>query len=209
MILLISFFNQYKTPLFFTAAVLALFLLLFFLKKFMKFREKKKEITQAAADRIRDENLNSIILNSHTATDGNKEIYKPYDVDYSSKDKGGHHKGCSQDALARKNGAPMLQLVEKTELSTRKFILNPAKRIRIGSDLQDNEISVLAQGVVPHHCEIFAAGGGVYIKNTGEGTRTIIRRRKEQAIVDNNGIRLQTGDCILLGTVAYDITITD
>lgn len=209
MILLTSFFNKYKTPLLFIAAALALFLVLFLLKKFIRYREKKKEINQAAADRMRDENLNSIILNSHGGAGGNREIYKPYDVDYSSKDKSGSNKGCSQDVASKKYGGPMLQLVEKTELSTRKFILNPAKQIRIGSDLQDNEISVLAQGVAPHHCEIFAVGGGVYIKNTGDGTRTIIRRKKEQAIADNKGIRLQTGDCIVLGTVVYEITITD
>ncbi len=79
----------------------------------------------------------------------------------------------------------------------------------IGSDQQENDISVLAQGVAPHHCEIFAAGGSVYLKNTGEGTRTIIRRKKERAIADNKGIRLQTGDSILVGAVSYDITITD
>ena len=208
MLLLSSYITKYKTPLLILASALALFLLLFFLKKFLRYREKKQEITQAAADRMRDENLNSIILNSHAAT-GGREIYKPYAVDYSSKEKGGPNKGNSQDISSGKYHQPMLQLVEKTELSTRKFVLNPAKRIRIGSDLQDNEISVLSQGVSPHHCEIFAAGGGVYIRNTGKSTRTIIRRKKEQALADDKGIRLQSGDRILLGTVSYDITITE
>lgn len=204
-----SFLMKYKAAFLIAAVALVLFFLILFLKKFMRYCEKKKEIAQAAADRMRDENLNNIILNSHAGTGNHKEIYKPYDVDYSSKEKGGGNRGGSQDMAALKHGQPMLQLVEKTELSTRKFVLNPTKRIRIGSDLQDNDISVLSQGVAPHHCEIFAAGGSVYIRNTGEGTRTIIRRKKEQAIADNKGIRLQTGDCILLGTVSYDITITE
>ena len=204
-----SFLMEYKMLFLIAAAVLAFFFIIFFLKKFMRRCEKKKEIVQAAADRMRDENLNNIILNSHTGTGSHKEIYKPYDVDYSSRGKSGSNRGGSQDTAAVKHGQPMLQLIEKTELSTRKFILNPAKRIRIGSDLQDNDISVLSQGVAPHHCEIFAAGGGVYIRNTGEGVRTIIRRKKEQAIADKKGIRLQTGDCILLGTVSYDITIAE
>lgn len=200
--------SRYKIPLLLAAAALAFFLLLFLLKKYIRSQEKKKEIAQASADRLRDENLNNIILNSYVETGGHKEIYKPYDVDYSSKDKG-VGKGKEQNAADTKHGQPMLQLIEKTELSTRKFVLNPAKRIRIGSDLQDNEISVLAQGVAPHHCEIFAAGGSVYIRNTGEKTRTIIRRRKEQAIADGRGIRLQTGDSILVGAVSYGITVMD
>lgn len=209
MILLTSFIAKYKTPLFIFAAVLAVFLLTFFLKKFVKYREKKKEIALAAADRVRDENLNSVILNSHANSMNNKEVYKPYDVDYSGNEKGGREKGGSPDASGGGHGQPMIQLIEKTELSTRKFVLNPAKRIRIGSDLQDNDISVLSEGVEPHQCEIFAAGGNVYIRNTGVKTRTIIRRKKEQAIADNKGIRLLSGDRILLGTVSYDITITN
>ena len=209
MILLTLPLTKYKTPLIIAAFALAFFLLIFFLKKLMKYREKKKEIALAAADRVRDENLNNMILNSHADRSNAREIYKPYDVDYGSQDKGGREKGSRADIPAGKHGQPMIQLVEKTELSTRKFVLNPAKVISIGSDLQDNDISVLSEGVEPHQCEIFAAGGNVYIRNTGEKTRTIIKRKKQQAIADNKGIRLLSGDRILLGTVSYDITITD
>lgn len=209
MILLTTLLTKYKTPLIVAVLALAFFLLIFFLKKYIKHREKKKEIALAAADRMRDENLNSIILNSHADKSNKKEVYRPYDVDYSSPDKGGGGTGNRMELSAGKHDQPMIQLVEKTELSTRKFVLNPAKVIRIGSDLKDNDISVLAEAVSPHQCEIFAAGGKVYIRNTGEGTRTIIRRKKQQAIADNKGIRLLTGDRILLGTVSYDITITD
>ncbi len=209
MILLTPPLTKYKTLLIVAAAAAILLLIVSLLKKFMKYREKKKEIALAAADRMRDENLNSIILNSHADRGSAKEVYKPYDVDYGSQDKGGGGKGKHTDIPAGKHGQPMIQLIEKTELSTRKFVLNPAKRIRIGSDLQDNDISVLSEGVSPHQCEIFAAGGSVYIRNTGEGTRTIIRRKKQQAIVDNRGIRLLSGDRILLGAVSYDITITN
>lgn len=209
MTLLTTLLTKYKTPLIIAVLALAFFLLIFFLKKYMKRREKKKEIALAAADRMRDENLNSIILNSYADRSNKKEVYRPYDVDYGSPDKGGGGKGSRTDFSSGKQGQPMIQLVEKTELSTRKFVLNPAKIIRIGSDLQDNDISVLAEGISPHQCEIFAGGGKVYIRNTGEGTRTIIRRKKQQAIADNKGIRLLTGDRILLGTVSYDITITN
>lgn len=55
----------------------------------------------------------------------------------------------------RKEEHIMLQLVEKTKLSTKKFILNPIKKIHIGSDLQNNDISVLSEEVSPRQCEIF------------------------------------------------------
>lgn len=187
------------------AGILALFI--FFLKKLMKYREKKKEITTAAQDRMRDDNLNHIILNSYSDKDKNKEVYMPYEVDYGSQDKNGKKKENRADTFDGGHGELMLQLIEKTELSTRKFVLNPAKGIRIGSDMQDNDIPVVSKGVAPHQCEIFAAGGRVYIRNMGEGNRTLIKRKKERAIVDHKGIRLLSGDSILVGSISYDITI--
>lgn len=199
------FLKNYRVYLLVLLGLPALTAGIIWLKRMICQRQKRKEISRAAEDKLRDENLNHVILNGDVGNGQAKEVYKPYDVDYGNA--GGDKKNSGRSV--RQDDHIMVQLIEKTELSTRKFVLNPAKRIRIGSDLQDNEISVLSQGVSPHHCEIFAAGGGVYIRNTGKSTRTIIRRKKEQALADDKGIRLQSGDRILLGTVSYDITITE
>lgn len=174
------------------------------LKKISKRNKRNKELTRAAADKVRDENLNNAILNNHSRGE-TKEVYKPYDVDYSNTncDKGKKSKELSKGAESH----VMVQLIEKTELSTRKFMLNPAKKIRIGSDLHDNDIAVLAEGISSHQCEIFSAGDRVYVKNLSYENRTIIKRKKDQAIVDEKGIRLLSNDMIILGQVSYDITI--
>ena len=206
MILLTIFPFKYKV-LFVLAATGVLILLICFFKKYMKHRGKKKEIAMAAADRMRDENLNHIILNSYADRRDGREVYMPYDVDYGGSDKSGSRKGNQMDVSAGKRGQLMVQLVEKTELSTRKFVLNPERGIRIGSNAQDNDISVLSEGIAPRQCEIFAVGGKIYIRDMGEGSRTILKRKKERVIVDGNGIRLLSGDGILFGSVTYDITI--
>lgn len=185
------------------AALMILTVLIYLLKKAIKRREEKKEIVMAAADRMRDENLNQIILNNHTGGVENREIYKPYDVDYNGEGSGG------LDNINVKAGQTMIQLVEHTRLSTRKYVLNPAKKIRIGSDLQGNEISVVEKEIAPHQCEIFAAQGQVYIRHTGGSMQTIIRRKRQSAIVDKRGIRLHSGDWIEIGSVSYEITIID
>lgn len=206
MILLTIFPFKYKV-LFVLAATGVLILLICFFKKYMKHRGKKKEIAMAAADRMRDENLNHIILNSYADRRDGREVYMPYDVDYGGSDKSGSRKGNQMDVSAGKRGQLMVQLVEKTELSTRKFVLNPERGIRIGSNAQDNDISVLSEGIAPRQCEIFAVGGKIYIRDMGEGSRTILKRKKERVIVDGKGIRLLSGDSILFGSVTYDITI--
>lgn len=175
-----------------------------FVKKMIRRNQKKKELARAAEDKIRDENLNSIILNQHLENEDIKEVYKPYDVDYSTPNRESNRN--AKDGSEKEESHVMIQLVEKTELSTRKFMLNPVKKIHIGSDLQDNDIAVLAEGVSPRQCEIFSVRNKVYIKDLGSG-KTIIKRKKESAIVDGKGVRLISNDIVILGGVSYDITI--
>ncbi len=177
------------------------------ISKWMAKREKKKEIAQAVADRQRDESLNSVILNQHVSQNGNREVYTPYDVDYG-KGAGARPQSAVQNIGSNPAMAGrMVQLEEKSELSTRKFVLNASKGIKIGSSMTDNDVSVQAKGVEPSHCEIFEIQGHVFVKNTAMTSRTLLRRRKNQAIVDNNGIELMTGDTIFVGSVGYTVTL--
>lgn len=173
-------------------------------RMFLK-KQKRKELTQVSEDKRRDENLNDIILNGRRGKDI-KEVHKPYDVDYGRDGREGGRLGKHKE---KESGSLMIQLVEKTELSTRKFIMNPMKPIRIGSDLQNNDITIFTGNVSPTQCEIFVAGNKVYIKNTGRENRTILKRKREKAIVDGRGVRLLSGDTVILDTVSYDITIMD
>lgn len=174
-------------------------------KYFMQRRTRKKELHRAAADRARDENLNQVILNVQHFKEENKSMKSPYEVDYGN---GSREKSKRENAESPKGKMPtMIQLIENTELSTRKFVLNPAKGISIGSGLTDNDIVVSGSNIEEYQCEIFLAQGKIYIRNTGNKERTIIRRKKEQVIVDRKGIRLLTGDVILIGKITYEVTI--
>lgn len=204
MIHLGEFIGQYSGILILLGVFVLLGMGIVFLKWFVRQNQKNRELTRAAADKVRDENLNNAILN-HCARGETKEVYKPYDVDYSN---------MNDDADKSIREFPkesevhtMIQLVEKTELSTRKFMLNPAKKIRIGSELHDNDISVLAEGISLHQCEIFSVRNRVYLRSLSPENKTIIRRKKIQAIVDEKGVRLLSNDIIILGRVSYDITI--
>lgn len=189
------------------AAIILLLVGIILIRKFMQKKQKNRELRQAAEDKQRDENLNNVILNNHVGSNRPREVHVPYDVDYSNP--GGESSKNPSLKNKRKDNHVMLQLVEKTELSTRKFMLNPIKKIRIGSDLQDNDISVLSDGVSPHQCEIFSVGDKIYIKNRSNENQTIVKRKKEQAIVDEKGLRLLSNDKIILGSVVYEVTIKD
>lgn len=164
--------------------------------------KKLKELSQAAEDKLRDESLNRSILNIQSNNHGFREVYVPYDVDYSKSDVD------SKRVIDRKKDMHiMIQLIEKTELSTRKFMLNPLMGIRIGSAMQDNDIVISNHNVAPYQCKIFSENNKVYLKSLDNDNKTVICRKKEKAIVDSVGIRLLSKDRIILGDVIYIVTI--
>lgn len=203
--IIIDALKEHKTVIFVILGVILAVIVIIILRKLFKRNERNKELKIAVEDKRRDENLNSVILNSHVDKDSLKEIHTPYDVDYSNPN--GENVKTYSNEFKNEDNQIMLQLIEKTELSTRKFMMNPAKRIKIGSDLQGNDITVMADGISPHQCEIFLVNDKVYIRNLGQRNRTIVRRKKEQAIVDENGLRLLSNDTVILGNASYDITI--
>lgn len=194
-----------KTVIFIILIIVILLIGFILLRYLIKRRTKRQELHRAAADRARDENLNQVILNTQHIKEENKSMKSPYEVDYGN---GSREKSKREKAESPKGKIPiMVQLIENTELSTRKFVLNPAKGISIGSGLTDNDIVVSGSNIEERHCEIFLARGKVYIRSIGNRERTMLRRKKEQVIADRKGIRLLTGDIVLIGNVTYEVTI--
>ena len=173
---------------------------------FWKRNRTRKELQQFAEDRIRDEKLNSVILNDCNFDAKKKLASKPYDVDYGNassqtKSSQGIKKGNKYT-----NHMIMVQLVGNTELSSRKFVLNPMNIIRIGSGFENNDIVVANGNISEVQCEIFCMGEKICIRNKGDIVRTIVKRKREKTIVNDKGLCLMSGDCIILGNITYDIT---
>ncbi len=114
--------------------------------------------------------MNKAILNNRPGTGGVKEVYVLYDVDYAN---AGSGKDGTQKAKEGRSHL-MVQLIERTKLSTRKFMLNPARTIRIGSNLRENDISVLEQGISSFQYEIFSIGEKVYVRNLSDENPTVL-----------------------------------
>lgn len=191
------FFVKYKNTLFVLIGIILLSIFVYLVRMLIKRNSKNREIQQAASDRIRNENLDRIILNPIKGD--TKSQPKPYEVNYEN--------GGEQDK--RKENPIMVQMIENTELSSKKYILNPAKGIRIGSALEGNDIVIANGKLADYQCEIFTVKNKVYIKNLSNDIRTIIKRHKEQAIVDEKGIRILSGDRICIDKVFYDVTIVE
>jgi len=182
---------------------IGVWLIVTLIKKAVNKNRKNKEIRQAAADHLRDQNLNNLILNEQSR-DISKEKINPYDVEYNS---GNQQSVKGANKLHAAHSVTMIQLVEKTELSVRKFVLNPSPMIKIGSDLNDNDITVVDDSVAPTHCCIFELQNKVYIKTTGSGNQVLLKRRKDSVVVSDTAVRLLSKDIVIIGKNTYEIMV--
>ncbi|MBO5474625.1 MAG: FHA domain-containing protein [Lachnospiraceae bacterium] len=182
-------------------AVLLFWSLFLLLKKYVRYRKRKKEIEFVTSEHMRDENLNNIIMNAHAKEKHNREGCKPYDVDY-----GGREKENVSNIFMKVHHGQMIQLVEKNELSVRKFVFSLDSPIQIGSDLQNNDISLPVKELAPHQCKIFIDNGKIYVVNLDAKNRTTLCRGKAKITVGNRGIRMLSGDRILIENISYDVT---
>ena len=172
--------------------------LVFVLCKLGTKQKRKTELRQAAEKQMREESLERMILNEKHVQTGRDKAYNPYEVSY---EKGNGVK------LQKTVGQILVSLEEKNELSTKKFVLNPVNTIRIGSGLHGNDVIVQGEKIAEVQCEIFSAGNKIFVRNKNLNHPTVLKRKRERALVDERGLRLQTGDVIMMGKVAYRVTL--
>lgn len=182
-------------------ALVVMLLVCMALRCFFRRLREKREIRRAADDHMREESLNRMILNENSMSDGRKRSQNPYEVSYENR--------YGPQTQQTERGRMLVSLEEKNELSVKKFVLDPAETIRIGSSPWGNDIVVQGEGIGEFHCEIFAEYGKVFVRNQNSGYRTILQRKREQAHVDGQGIRILTGDKILVGKVSFQVTLTN
>lgn len=166
---------------------------------YFKNKAHKKEVMEAAERKLREQALDKMILNQYVDTDVRSKAANPYDVDYKNP-------GRSLDN-GKLTGGVMVSLQETNALSNRKYVLNPANIIRIGSGLSGNDIVVNGQGVAQRHCEIFSAGNQVYIRNCDPNYNTLVYRKKKRGYVDARGIKLLPKDILEIGDVTYEVIV--
>lgn len=170
------------------------------LKRIASNMTHKKEIQEEARNRIREESLNQMILNVHNPDiDFNQENH-PYDISY---ERGNAIKRQEQSKQV------MVRLEEKNELSTKKFMLNPSNIIRIGNSTVGNDIVVSGSQIGEYQCEIFEYNRKVYLRDKDSGYQTLLKRKRDKVVVDTKGIRVISGDIILLGKITYKVTLID
>ncbi|MBR1628652.1 MAG: FHA domain-containing protein [Lachnospiraceae bacterium] len=184
---------------------LGVFLLFSLMRFISRKRREKREKEMMAGDRLREEALDSLLVNER-ARRSKMETFsaKPVEVSYNantSDPESGGRKG-------KKGGSKkMLQILEISEVSERKYMLNPQKGIRIGSKNGKNNIVLTDSGVDDIQCEIMLFDGEIYTRNVGQRGSVVLYRGRQQAQVRQKAIPIRTGDVLQLGRTRLKLEI--
>lgn len=176
---------------------------------FSKHKNKKEKIL-LASNKMREEALDKLLVNQEAALKKEEEntfaavpINVNYDVNALDKSKG------KVGGKKNKSKKTMIQIVEKSELSVRKYMFDPKKSIFIGSKNGKNHIVNSSSTVDERQCEIKEVYDKVYVRNMGHPAKVIMSRGKQIAYIEQNYIELKSGDVISMANTTYQIDIIE
>lgn len=156
-----------------------------------------------AEDKLREEALDKIILNDKAQNDeGDVFSAKPFEVNYDAASVEKH-----TEKAKKAKYRTMVQIVENSELSSRKYMFDPSKGIHIGGKNGKNDIVVSDMSVDDQQCEIVLSSSTVYIRNLGGSRKVVLKRGKQQAYVEKKYVELKSNDVILIGKTIFRIEI--
>lgn len=158
--------------------------------------KRRKEERQQAVRRLREDALDQMLENP--LVEGNNTFSKnkrPIKVEYIKdlKDK-------------KEVSGGMFELKEMTELSERVYIYRNGEVVSIG--YQYGGISVLPDNAEKNSicCQIFFYRGDNYLRSLNKST-VCLKRKKRKTEVNQNGIRLKSGDVFTVGKSVYQINL--
>lgn len=167
--------------------------------RFKRKNKKLKEMVSLQKDRIREENLDSMLQNEkHKEKAQTQEVTNnPYDVVYHEEDAGVYQN--TQEHIS-------VQVEEKGVLSTKKYVVHIFDRIEIGSD-DTNKIVLNDVLVSSHQLQFIRVEHNLFVRNLDPNVAvTLIRQRRAYSLL-NDAVQIQTKDQIQLGNTSLSLTM--
>lgn len=150
--------------------------------RYRKRHARSEELSQL---KRRDDALNAALRNPQMDSTGASSVSPPIEISWDS------------EVVKRGQGSPMIELVELSDYSRRKYVFRAGAPIAIGRS-KENQLSLCREGVEEVHCEIFLHGDRPCVRSCSRA-RTILVRKKTRALVSTSGVYLNSGDHICLG----------
>ncbi len=181
---------------YFIVAAIILLVVFMIVQNILKSQKKKKEQYQ---QRLKEQVLSEALKNSRT----NKNVFAgndqaaPLDL--------GTIPGRPDGA---RGGRIVVQLAvtgEKTDL----YVVKPEEHVLLGRTPGMNKIVLPNENVAQQQCDVFLHHEQVYVRNLNPTFPMALRRKKQQTPVGDKGIRILTGDLMLIGPYRIQVTLMD
>lgn len=161
---------------------------------------KKKDMRRKMDDRLREEALDKVLVGGSARRKTSKGAYEvSYDLDQRTKG--------SQIHPEPEGASLMIMLTERSELSTRKYMLHVTNKITFGSQSSKCDIVVIGLQSNKIQCELFRIGGELFLKNTDPAGRVTLKRGHNQISVGGEAVKLLDHDVFSIGGCVYELTI--
>ena len=167
------------------------FLLIFILRRVLRYRKGRKKETDLAQQQRRNEALTRALQNPMAKSPSKPPVSNPLEISWDEKPTEKCKDGTKQETR-------MIELTELTDYSRRKYLFRANQPIRIGSSDQ-NELILFRDGVAPQHCLIRLDDNKPCIFGT-PGAHSLLHRNKKLAVIDEKGVYLNNADLIELGS---------
>jgi len=176
-------------PYIYVIAVVAGVALVAVLRAWSKWRKDKKKLEEMSHITRRNDALNEALRDPYAKEPVQSGPEGPLEI--------------SWDDRAVNPGAPagaslLVELIELSTYSRRKYVFHADQPISIGSG-DGNQLVLAHDGVADRHCEIRLIGKRPCIRSTSRA-QTVLKRKKTTVLVGTDGIYLNNGDHIQLGT---------
>lgn len=186
--------------------ILAVFSVVFVIS-IRKKRADDLDMKARAEDKLREQALDQAILNEYVQhPEQERSSALPFEVSY------GVQAAAENDNTVSKPGKQkqhkiMLQIVEQSDLSIRKYMLDPSKGIRIGSNRGTNDVIITLSNHASVQCEIMEYQGKVYVRNTGSGQVITLIHGKQSINVGKGAMELISRDVLKIGNIIFSVQL--
>ena len=175
-------------PLFYAIAAAAVVGLIAGLCAWSRWRKERRKSAEMSHITRRNEALNEALRDPSAKEPIQGGPEGPLEITWDDK-------AVYQSAAA--GSALMIELIELSTYSRRKYVFRADRPIFIGSG-PDNQLVLPRAGVAEKHCEIRMAGKLAFVRSTSRA-QTSLKRKKTVVLVGMEGIYLNNGDHIQLG----------
>lgn len=164
---------------------IVLILVLRFVSKQNAVRKKQKEMSLLQK---RNEALNETLRNPKMQQQKSPAA-GPMEVQWDEK---------AIESRQKDNPSLMIELIEFSTYSRRKYLFPAELGVSVGSGA-DNQLVLQREGVAPQHCAFFQKDGAIAVRSISN-QKTLLLRGKTSALVGAEGVFLNNGDHIHIGT---------